>query len=247
MSGHSKWSTIKHKKGAADAKRGKLFTKIIKQISVAAKSGGGDPEANPELRTIIMKAKAANMPKDNIERAIKKGTGELEGVDYIELTYEGYGPNGVAILVETLTDNKNRTASDVRTIFNKNNGSLGTNGSVAYMFDRKGYFQIDGEGFTEDQVFEVALEAGAEDMSSDNGVIEVITAPEDFSAVGDALEKAGIDCQVSELNLIPQNYIAVDHDTVGKVLRLIDLLEDNDDVQNVYHNLEIPEDYEAEE
>src|SRR6056297_1178115 len=183
MSGHNKWSSIKHKKGAADAKRGKIFTKIIKEMTVAARMGGGDPETNPALRTAVNKAKSENMPKDNIERAIKKGTGELGGVDYIELTYEGYGPGGVAILIETLTDNKNRTAADIRSIFSKHNGNLGETGCVSYMFQRKGIITLDASNYTEDDVLEAALEAGAEDVSSTEDEIEVITSPDDFNAV----------------------------------------------------------------
>src|SRR6056297_1934852 len=180
MSGHNKWSSIKHKKGAQDAKRGKIFTKIIKEITVAARNGGGDPDANPSLRTAVTKAKIENMPKDNIERAIKKGTGELEGVDYTELTYEGYGPGGVAILIETLTDNKNRTAADIRSIFTKQGGNLGENGCVSYMFQRKGLIIFDSETYSEEEIFEAALEAGAEDVTSSDDEIEVLTAPDDF-------------------------------------------------------------------
>ncbi len=243
MSGHSKWHTIKHKKGAADAKRGKIFTKIIKEITVAAKMGGGDIEANPRLRTIVLKAKDANMPKDNIERAIKKGTGDLDGVNYTEGMYEGYGVGGVAIMVETLTDNKNRTAADVRSIFSKAGGNLGETGCVSYMFNRKGVITFSTENCSEDEIFNAALEAGAEDVSTDVDVIEVTTDPEDFEAVVNALEEAGFKRDSAEITMVADQTITLDNEKTGKVLKLIDRLEDNDDVQNVYSNLEIPDDY----
>ncbi len=243
MSGHSKWHTIKHKKGAADAKRGKIFTKIIKEITVAAKMGGGDIEANPRLRTIVLKAKDANMPKDNIERAIKKGTGDLDGVSYTEGMYEGYGVGGVAIMVETLTDNKNRTAADVRSIFSKAGGNLGENGCVSYMFNRKGVITFSTENCSEDEIFNAALEAGAEDVATDEDVIEVTTDPDDFEAVVNALEKAGFKRDSAEITMVADQTITLDNEKTGKVLKLIDKLEDNDDVQNVYSNLEIPDDY----
>jgi YebC/PmpR family DNA-binding regulatory protein len=247
MSGHSKWSTIKHKKGAADAKRGKIFTKLIKEITVAAKLGGGDELSNPRLKAAIIKAKAANMPKDNITRGIKKGTGELEGVEYSELVYEGYGPGGVAILIETLTDNKNRTAADVRSILTKGGGNLGTTGSVSYLFNRKGVIVFDEEVYTEDEILEAALEAGAEDVSGGGGSIEVITSPDDFSNVQEALENAGFTSMSAEITMVPETSVEVSADVVTKALRLIDNLEDNDDVQNVSTNMDIPEDYEPEE
>jgi len=246
MSGHSKWHTIKHKKGAIDAKRGKIFTKIIKEITVAARMGGGDIEANPRLRTIVLKAKDANMPKDNIARAIKKGTGDLDGVSYTEGMYEGYGAGGVAILVETLTDNKNRTAADVRSIFSKSGGNLGETGCVSYMFNRKGVITFNAETCDEDEVFNAALEAGAEDVSSDDGIIEVLTEPDDFEAVLNSLEEAGFKREMGEISMIADQRLTLDNDKTRKVLRLIDKLEDNDDVQNVYSNMDIPEDFDPE-
>jgi YebC/PmpR family DNA-binding regulatory protein len=241
MSGHSKWSTIKHKKGAADAKRGKVFTKIIKEITVAARLGGGDEDANPRLRTALLKARAANMPKDNWERAIKKGTGDLEGVEYQELTYEAYGPGGVAIIIETLTDNKNRTAADVRSILTKSGGSLGTTGSVSYLFNRKGILAFDAEKYSEEQIFEVALEAGAEDVSTQGDSIEVITAPDDFEAVLDAVTEANLERSMAEVTLVPDSTVTLDDDATRKALTLLERLEDNDDVQSVSSNLDIPE------
>ncbi|HOJ98169.1 MAG TPA: YebC/PmpR family DNA-binding transcriptional regulator [Termitinemataceae bacterium] len=246
MSGHSKWATIKHKKGAADAKRGQLFTKLIKEISIAARMGGGDPEANPRLRTAILKAKAANMPKDNVERAIKKGTGELEGVNYEELTYEAYAPGGVAVLIEVLTDNKNRAAADVRNILTKAGGSLATAGAVSRLFKRKGLITFDGEKYSEDQIMEAALEGGAEDVSTSDGVIEVITAPEDFETVLNALNARGFESMSAEISMIPDMEVSLDKESTSKVLKMIERLEENDDVQNVYHNLEIPEGFEEE-
>lgn len=244
MSGHSKWHTIKHKKGAIDAKRGKIFTKIIKEITVAARMGGGDIEANPRLRTIVLKAKDANMPKDNIARAIKKGTGDLDGVSYTEGIYEGYGVGGVAILVETLTDNKNRTAADVRSIFTKSGGNLGDSGSVAYMFARKGVITLSTETCSEDDVFNVALEAGAEDVATDDDIIEVMTGPEEFEAVRDAIEAAGFKREMAEISMIADQRITLNDDKTRNVLRLIENLEDNDDVQNVYSNMDLPDDFE---
>ena len=236
MSGHSKWATIKRKKGALDAKRGAVFTKIIKEIMVSARSGSSI-EGNARLRMAVLKAKAANMPKDNIDRAIKKGAGELEGQEFVELTYEAYAPGGVALLIETLTDNKNRTAADVRMILTKGNGQLATVGSVTRLFDRKGYIVLDGEKTTEDAVMDVALEAGAEDIV-DNGNIEVTTAPHDFEKVLEAINKAGLATEMAEVSLIPQARVSPDHETAEKIMNLIDNLESNDDVQNVYHNLD---------
>lgn len=247
MSGHSKWATIKHAKGLADAKRGKIFTKFIKEISIAAKMGGGDPDANPRLRTVIIKARAANMPKDNIERAIKKGTGEDGGAAYEELVYEGYAPGGVAVMVEVLTDNHNRAAADVRNIFTKNGGNLGSTGSVSRMFQRKGTIELDAEKVNEDEVMEIALEAGADDVVNEDGVITVTTAPDAFSAVADALAAKGIETLSADVGLVPDAYTAVDKDTAAKVQKMIDRLEDNDDVQNVYHTAEYPDDFEPEE
>lgn len=247
MSGHSKWATIRHKKGAADAKRGKIFTKLIKEITVAARQGGGDLDANPRLRTAVDKAKSANMPKDNIDRAIKKGTGDLEGVDYTEMIYEGYGPGGVAIMVEALTDNRNRTAADIRSIFTKGGGNLGETGCVSYMFKRKGVIAYDPEKYAEDQILEVALEAGAEDVAGDESTIEVTCEPEDFEAVRDALVGAGLEHEMAEVNRVPEATISLDGDGTAKALRLIETLDDHDDVQEVSTNLDIPDDYESEE
>lgn len=245
MSGHSKWATIKHAKGAADAKRGQLFTKFIKEISIAAKMGGGDPNANPRLRTAVLKARAANMPKDNIERAIKKGTGELEGATYEEKLYEGYGPGGVAILVEVLTDNNNRAAANVRNIFSKSGGNLGSTGSVAYMFNRKGVIEYDAEAVSEDEMMEAGLEAGAEDIALDSGVITVTTDPSEFENVLEALQNKGYESVSAGVSMVPDTYSTLDDDTTRKVLRLIDKLEEDDDVQNVYSNIDIPDDFEA--
>lgn len=242
MSGHSKWATIKRKKGALDAARGQVFTKIIKEISIAAKMGGSDPEGNPRLKTAILKAKAANMPKDNIERAIKKGAGELEGTEYFEITYEAYGPNGVGIIIETLTDNKNRTAADIRYILNKYGGSLGTTGSVSYLFKKKGVIEFDAEKYSEDQILDVALEAGAEDVKTEDGVITVTTEPEDFEKVFNAISNRKLNHESAEVSLLPENWIKLEGESLQKAMNLIEKLEENDDVQNVYHNLEIPED-----
>ncbi len=247
MSGHSKWHTIKHKKGAADAKRGKIFTKIIKEITVAARMGGGDEDANPRLRTVVLKAKAANMPKDNIERAIKKGTGDLEGVEYVELSYEAYAPGGVGMMIEALTDNRNRTASDVRTILSKSGGQLAASGAVSYMFNRKGLIVFDGENTDFEALFEAALEAGAEDVTDENGIIEVVTEPGDFADVLEALQAGGFEQLSAEVSLIPENTVSLETEKIAKVLRLIDRLEDNDDVQSVASNLDIPEDFEMPE
>ena len=243
MSGHSKWSSIKHKKGAADAKRGKIFTKIIKEISVAARLGGGDIESNPRLRTAILKAKSENMPKDNMDRAIKKGTGDLDGVDYIELVYEGYGPGGVALIIETLTDNKNRTAADIRSTLAKNGGNLGETGSVSYLFQRKGIITFDAGKYSEEDIFEAALEAGADDVSTEDDVIEVISDSDDFHAVVDALEAAGFENKTAEIQLIPDSTITLSLAKTAKALSLIEKIEDNDDVQAVSTNLEIPDDF----
>jgi len=242
MSGHSKWSTIKHKKGAADAKRGKIFTKLIKEITVAARMGGGDPDSNPRLRTAVQGAKAENMPKDNIERAIKKGTGELEGVNYEEANYEGYGPGGAAVLVESLTDNKNRAVADIRHIFNKCGGNLGENGCVAWMFDKKGYIVFEEGAADEDQLMETALEAGAEDVREDEGNLEVITAPQDFEAVKTAIDEAGLTYAVAEITMLPQTTVNLTGKEAEQMVRLMDGLEDSEDVQKVYTNADIPED-----
>jgi YebC/PmpR family DNA-binding regulatory protein len=247
MSGHSKWATIKHKKGAADAKRGQKFSKLIKEISVAAKMGGADPESNARLRTAILKARADNMPKDNIERAIKKGAGELESSTYYELTYEGYAPGGVAIIIDTLTDNKNRTAGEVRSTLTKHGGSLGTTGSVSYMFQTKGVISYDSDQYTEDDILEVALENGAEDISADENLIEVITEQGDFNRILEALQDSGLKELNAGIEKIADTMISLDDDKTRKVLKLIDKLEDLDDVQQVSTNLDVPDDFEDEE
>ncbi|MBW1985494.1 MAG: YebC/PmpR family DNA-binding transcriptional regulator [Deltaproteobacteria bacterium] len=241
MSGHSKWSSIKHKKGATDAKRGKIFTKLIKEITVAARMGGGDTESNPRLRTAILTAKSENMPKDNIERAIKKGTGELEGVNYEESTYEGYGPGGAAVFVESLTDNKNRAVADIRHIFSKAGGNLGENGCVAYMFDKKGYINIEKESVDEENLMEIAIDAGAEDIRDDENNFEVITAIEDFEAVKSAIEDQSIPYIVAEITMLPQSTANLEGKEAEQMLKLMDALEDCDDVQKVYTNADIPE------
>jgi YebC/PmpR family DNA-binding regulatory protein len=247
MSGHSKWSTIKHAKGIADAKRGQMFTKFIKEISIAARMGGGDPNSNPRLRTAILKARASSMPKDNIERAIKKGTGELGGKIYEELVYEGYGPGGVAVLVEALTDNKNRAAADVRNLFDKNGGKLGVTGSVSRMFARKGTIEYDAESISEDTVMEAGLDAGADDIVNEGGVITVTTDPTAFDKVLEALQEKGLESLSAEVGMVPDTTTAVDAATAAKVQKLIDRLEENDDVQNVYSNVEYPEDFDPSE
>jgi YebC/PmpR family DNA-binding regulatory protein len=241
MSGHSKWSTIKRKKGAADAKRGKLFTKIIKEIMVAARMGGGDINANPRLRTAVLAAKAENMPKDNIDRAIKKGAGELEGVNYEELTYEGYGPGGVAMMVEVLTDNKNRTVADVRHVFSKYNGNLGENGCVSWMFEKKGLIIIEKSGVDEDRLMEVALEAGALDVKGSGKEFEVTADPASFEGVKKALEEAGFKSNYAEVTMVSQNNIRLSGREAEQMLKLMEGLEDSDDVQKVYGNFDIAE------
>ena len=241
MSGHSKWATIKHKKGAADAKRGQMFTKLIKEISIAARMGGGDPDANPRLRTAVLKAKAANMPKDNVDRAIKKGTGELEGTTYEELTYEAYAPGGGAMLIEVLTDNKNRAAAEIRNILTRSGANLGSAGSVSYLFKRKGVLSFDGEKYTEDQIMEAAIDAGADDVVNEDGTLVVYTDPNDFESVLNAMTAKGFETLGAEISMVPDSYISIDDETAAKVQRLIDKLEENEDVQNVYHNIELPE------
>ena len=241
MSGHSKWSTIKHKKGAADAKRGKIFTRIIKEMTVAARLGGGDPEGNPRLRSAVAEAKANNMPKDNIDRAIKRGTGEIEGAQYEELTYEGYGPGGVAVIVEALTDNGNRTTPEVRRIFEKNGGNLGTPGSVKFQFEKKGYFAVEKSAVGEDKLMEVALEAGADDLQTEDAdVFEIYTAPENFEAVRQALESNKIPTVEAKLDMVPSTYVAVDEQKSKAMMRLLEMLDDHDDTQNVYSNFDVP-------
>ena len=241
MSGHSKWSTIKHKKKATDAKRGKIFSKIIKEVTVAARMGGGDPGSNPRLRTAIQAAKSENMPKDNIERAIKKGTGELEGVNYEESVYEGYGPGGAAIFVESLTDNKNRAVADIRHIFSKAGGNLGANGCVSYLFEKKGYLVVEKASVDEDTVMEVALEAGAEDMREDGENFEIITDPKDFEPVKAAIDAASIPCIDAEITMLPQTTANLEGKEAEQMVRLMEALEDCDDVQKVYTNADIPD------
>ena len=241
MSGHSKWSTIKHKKGAADKKRAKIFTKLIKEITVAARMGGGDPTANPRLRHAIDSAKAQNMPKDTVDRGIKKGTGDMDGVNYEEIMYEGYGPGGVAVMVECLTDNKNRTIADVRYIFNKAGGNVGTDGCVAWMFDKKGVISISKENADEDALMEVALDAGAEDIKDEGDSFDVLTAPEDFDAVKDAIDGAQISCEVAEISMVPQNTTAVSGKEAEQMIRFMEALDDNDDIQHFYTNADIPD------
>lgn len=240
MAGHSKWANIRHRKGAVDAKRGKIFTRLIKEITVAAKMGGGDPAANPRLRSAISSAKSENMPKDNIERAIKKGTGELEGVVYDEVTYEGYGPGGVAVLVDTMTDNKNRTVGEVRHAFSKSGGNLGESGCVSYMFDKKGSLLINKEGVNEEKLMDVALEAGAEDVVEEDSEFQVLTDPDDFAQVREALEAAGFTFIEASISMIPSNTVEITDEKVAKsIITLMDKLEDLDDVQDVHSNFDI--------
>ena len=248
MSGHSKWHNIQAKKGKADAQRGAVFTKIGREIAIAVREGGANPESNGKLRDIIAKAKANNMPNDNIQRSIKKASGELSNVVYEEITYEGYAPGGVAVIVDTISDNRNRTASDVRHCFAKYGGNLGTTGSVGFMFDERGVLLIEREpGGDEDEMMMIALDAGAEDVKVDEDVFEILTAPNDFSTVRENLEKQGYSFLSAEVQKIPQNTVAVtDPDTILKIQKMLDLLEENDDVQNVYHNADLPEEDEEE-
>lgn len=241
MSGHSKWSSIKHKKGAADAKRGKIFTKIIKEITVAARSGGGIAEDNPRLRTIIAEAKAQNMPKNNIERAIKKGTGELEGESYEEIIYEGYGPSGVAVIVECLTENKNRAIADVRYIFGKAGGNVGTDGCVAWMFDKKGLITINKSETDEDSLMEIVLDAGAEDIKDEGKSFDVITDPNDFEAVKQACDNASIKHEFAEVTMIPKDSVSLEGEDAVKMCKFMEALDDCDDVQKFYSNADIPD------
>ncbi|MFH0800588.1 MAG: YebC/PmpR family DNA-binding transcriptional regulator [Pseudomonadota bacterium] len=238
MSGHSKWSTIKHKKGAADAKRGKIFSKLIKEITIAARIGGGDPGGNPRLRTVLDKAGAANMPKDNVERAIKKGTGELEGIQYEEVTYEGYGPAGVAVMVDALTDNRNRTVAELRHIFEKSGGNLGAAGCVGWMFTKRGVLTFD-KSVGEEALMNTALEAGAEDIGEEEGIFTVTTDPASYDAVKSACDGKGLKYIEASLSMVPQNTVKLDHSAAEKMLKLMDALEDHDDVQNVYANFDI--------
>src|ERR1043165_108110 len=241
MSGHSHWATIKHKKGAVDARRGKLWSKLSRAIIIAARHGGGDPTMNLKLRYAIDKARAVSMPKDNIDRAIKRGTGEIEGVTYEEITYEGYGPGGVALMVEAMTDNTNRTTPEIRHIFEKNGGNLGTPGSVKFQFERKGYFAIEKSAVSEDKLMEVALEAGADDLQSeDPDAFEIYTSPESFEAVRQALENSKIPTVEAKLGMIPANYVTLDENKSRQVMKLLEALDDHDDVQNVWSNFDIP-------
>ncbi len=241
MSGHSKWSTIKHKKGAADAKRGRLFTKIIKEMTVAARNGGGDADSNPRLRAAVIAAKAANMPADNIKRAIQRGTGELDGITYEELTYEGYGPGGVAVLLEIMTDNKNRTASEIRHIFAKYGGNLGETGSVRRLFEKKGYITVEKSAAAEDSLMEIALEAGADDLTSSGDEFEIYTAPDQFEAVKSALEAKKIPMANASLDMIPSMEVELSGAKAGQMVKMMEAFEDNEDVQNVYANFDIDE------
>lgn len=241
MSGHSKWSSIKHKKGAADAKRGKIFTRLIREITVAARMGGGDPAGNPRLRAAISAAKAENMPKDNIERAIKKGTGELEGTSYEESSYEGYGPGGVAVLVDCLTDNKNRTVAEVKHAFERHGGNLGEPGCVAWMFDKKGLIVLEKDQVDEEKLLDLALEAGAEDVNDEESEFEIITDPADFDAVKGLIEAANLPYTLAEISMIPKNTVKLEGKKAQQMLSLMQALEDNDDVSNVYANFDIPD------
>ncbi len=239
MSGHSKWATIKHKKGALDAKRGKIFTRVIKEITMAAKSGGGDPEGNPRLRTAIALAKAENMPQDNIKRAIQRGTGELEGVNYEEITFEGYGPGGVALLVEVTTDNRNRTVSEIRHSFGKNGGNMGEAGSVAWMFHKKGQIVVPKAAAKEDDLMNIVLESGGDDLNDDGDNWEILTAPNAFEGVLEAVKKANLEVVHSAIGMVPQNYIKLEGSAASQMIRLLEAIEDQDDVQNVYSNFDV--------
>ena len=241
MSGHSKWHSIKHKKGATDAKRGRLFTKFIKEITVAARTGGGDPDANARLRKAILDAKAGNMPNDTIDRAVRRGTGAEEGVNYEEITYEGYGPGGVALLIEAVTDNRNRTVAEIRHMFSKNGGNLGEAGSVGWLFEKKGYIVVEKAARPEEELFDIAIEAGADDLRDDEDNFEIITSPENFEGVQSAIKSAGIEPQMAEVSMIPQTYIKLEGGSAQQMLRLMEAIEDHDDVQKVYANFDIDE------
>jgi YebC/PmpR family DNA-binding regulatory protein len=241
MSGHSKWHTIKHKKGAADAKRGRVFTRIIKELTVAARAGGGDPDTNPRLRTIVAEAKQVNMPAENIKRAIRRGTGEEPGVQYEEITYEGYGPGGVALIIEAMTDNKNRTVGEIRHMLTKYGGDLGQSNSVAWMFEKKGYIVIEKAKATEDTLLSAALDAGADDLRDDGDNWEVVSAPDTFPAVKEAVEKLGIQAESAQVAMLPKNYVSLEGRAAQSMLKLLDLLEDHDDVQHVWSNMDVDE------
>ena len=242
MSGHSKWANIKHKKGREDAKRGKVFTKLIKEVTVAARMGGGDPSSNPRLRSAMLASRAENMPKDTLERAIKRGTGELEGVNYEEIVYEGYGPGGAAIIVESLTDNKNRAIAEIRHIFAKCGGNIGANGCVSWMFDKKGILVVSKETIDEDALMETAIEAGAEDVKDEGESFEVFTAKEDFNDVKEALDAASIPTEMAEITMIPQTMCDLQGKEAERMVKMMEMLEDCDDVQDVHTNADIPDD-----
>jgi len=241
MSGHSKWHSIKHKKAAADSKRGRIFTRLIKEMTAAARNGGGDPDANPRLRLAIATAKASNMPADNIKKAVMRGTGELPGVTYEDVNYEGYGPGGVAIFMHALTDNKNRTVAEIRHVLSKNGGNLGETGCVGWMFDRKGYFVVEKTAADEEKLMELALGAGADDMREDGSNFEILTAPENFDAVRAALESANIATSAAEISMMPQNYVKLEGKNAQTMLKLMEALEDHEDIQNVWSNFDIDE------
>jgi YebC/PmpR family DNA-binding regulatory protein len=241
MSGHSKWHTIKHKKGAADAKRGRVFTRIIKELTVAARAGGGDPDTNPRLRTIVAEAKQVNMPAENIKRAIRRGTGEEPGVQYDEITYEGYGPGGVALIIEAMTDNKNRTVGEIRHMLTKYGGDLGQSNSVAWMFEKKGYIVIEKAKASEDTLLSAALDAGADDLRDDGDNWEVVSAPDALPAVKEAVEKLGIETVSAQVAMLPKNYVSLEGRAAQSMLKLLDLLEDHDDVQHVWSNMDVDE------
>ena len=241
MSGHSKWHTIKHKKGAADAKRGKVFTRVIKELTVAARNGGGDPEMNPRLRTIVAEAKAVNMPAENIKRAIQRGTGELPGVNYDEITYEGYGPGGAALIIEALTDNRNRTVGELRHTLTKYNGNLGESNSVAWMFAKKGYIVVDKSAADEEKLLNAVLEAGGDDLRDDGDSWEIISEPAAFEAVRDAVKALGIDPASAEIAMIPQNYVKLEGKAANQMVKLMEVLDDHEDVKHVWSNFDIEE------
>jgi YebC/PmpR family DNA-binding regulatory protein len=241
MSGHSKWHTIKHKKGAADARRGRLFTRLIKELTVAARLGGGDPASNPRLRTVIAEAKAANMPSENIKKAIQRGTGELPGVSYEEITYEGYGPGGAALIIECMTDNKNRTVGELRHLLEKHNGNLGSSGSVAWMFSKKGYIVIDKSAVDEERLLAAVLDAGAEDVRDDGLTWEVLSDPSAFEAVRDAVKGLGVEPATAQIAMVPANYVKLQGKEASQMIKLMEALEDHDDVQHVWSNFDIEE------
>ena len=242
MSGHSKWSTIKHKKAMVDARRGKMFTKLIRELTSAARAGGGDPDVNPRLRTAVASAKGANMPNDTIQRAIQKGTGEIAGETYEEVTYEGYGAGGVAVLVDTLTDNKNRTVAEIRHLFARHGGSMGENGCVAWMFQRQGFLALDAASIDEDALLELVLEAGGDDVRTENDLYEILTSPEAFEDVRSSLEEKGLTPEVAEVTMLPQSTVSIEGKQAEQVLRLMEALDDQDDVRRAYANFDIPDD-----